>query len=260
MLCDKVKEKQQAALIEKYGTHVPLKNEAIKAKMQQTVKEKYGVENVSQLPEVRLKMAQTTFERYGVEHYNELPEMKDYMRQHCAEWLKESWENGGPNKGIVRPEEWNQKQRETVTNLMMLGVWKAGYPRSHKGFCYPKNKCKKDKVFFRSSYEAIYCYYLDNHPDIEWFSFEAFKIPYEFEGKNRFYIPDFLIKWHGNDQLAVVELKADFMKDDEQVLLKSEFMKNFAKSSDMSFSMLVCDDIQKLNISFEHLKKIDFVK
>jgi hypothetical protein len=112
---DEIKAKQQAVLIEKYGTHVPLQNKEVKAKMQKTVLERYGVTNVVMIPEVRAKMAKTMYENYGVEHYNHLPEMKDYLRENCPQWLKESWESGGPMKGITRPEEWNKKQRETVS-------------------------------------------------------------------------------------------------------------------------------------------------
>lgn len=257
---NEIKAKQQAVLEEKYGVSVPLQNDKIKAKMQKTVLEKYGVTNVALLPEVRAKMAKTMYERYGVEHYNELPEMKDYLREHCAEWLKESWEAGGPMKGIVRPEEWNEKQRKTVTDLIILGVWKAGYPRSKKGFCFTRNKCKKSKVYFRSSYEAIYCFYLDNHPDVEWFSFEAFRIQYEYDGRQRYYIPDFVIKWVGKSKLAIHELKAEFMKDDEQVEVKSRCANLFADNNSMEFNMLCCKEIQDLGISFDKLKETGFVE
>lgn len=256
---DEVKAKQQAVLIEKYGTHVPLQNEEIKAKMQKTVLERYGVTNVVMIPEVRAKMAKTMYENYGVEHYNQLPEMKDYLRENCPQWFQKSWEDGGPNKGIVRPEEWNQKQRETVTELMMMGLWKSGYPRSHKGFCFPKNKCQKKKVYFRSSYEAIYCFYLDYHPDVEWFSFEAFRVSYEFDGKQRYYIPDFLIKWKNIDKLSIKELKAEFMREDEQVEAKTRCAQLFATNNNMDFEMLCCKDIHDLKITFDDLKENGFV-
>jgi len=255
---DDVKAKQQAVLIEKYGTHIPLQNKEVKAKMQNTVQERYGVTNVAMLPEVRSKMAKTMYENYGVEHYNQLPEMKDYLRDNCPQWLQESWENPWA-KGITRPEEWNQKQSETVTELMMLGMWKSGYPRSHKGFCFPKNKCKKKKVYFRSSYEAIYCFYLDYHPDVEWFSFEAFRVPYEFDGKQRYYIPDFLIKWKDTNKLSIKELKAEFMREDEQVEAKTRCAQLFATDNNMDFEMLCCKDIHDLKISFDELKENGFV-
>lgn len=142
---------------------------------------------------------------------------------------------------------------------MMLGLWKSGYPRSQKGFCFPV-KCRKPKVYFRSSYEAIYCFHLDQCPDVEWFSFESFRIPYEFEGKERYYIPDFLIKWHDSDVLSIKELKAEFLKNDERVEAKTRCADLFAADNNMDFEMLCCEDINHLGIDFEKLKKSGFVE
>jgi hypothetical protein len=256
---DGVKAKLKAVFQERYGVDAPLQDPEILAKMQQTNLDRHGVANVASLPEVQVKMAKTTLERYGVEHYNQLPEMKEYLRENCPQWLKESWDAGGPNKGVPRPEEWNQKQRETVTELMMLGLWKAGYSRSHKGFCFPKNKCQKKKVYFRSSYEAIYCFYLDHHPDVEWFSFEAFRVSYEFGGKQRYYIPDFLIKWKDANKLSIKELKAEFLREDEQVKAKTSYAQLFAANNDMDFEMLCCKEIHDLGVTFDSLKEIGFV-
>lgn len=246
------------AMQERYGVDFPLQNEQIKEKTKQTCQERYGVDNPLSSQEIRVKGYKTSLERYGVEHYNQLPEMKDYLRENCPQWLKESYENPWA-KGITRPEEWNAKQRETVTELMMMGLWKSGYPRSHKGFCFPKHKCKKNEVYFRSSYEAIYCFYLDYHPDVEWFSFEAFRVPYEFEGKQRYYIPDFLIKWKDTDKLSIRELKAEFMREDEQVEAKTMCAQLFATNNKMDFEMLCCKDIHDLGITFDELKENGFV-
>ena len=254
-----VQERQKAVMREKYGVDHPCQSAEIMKKMMARNKEKYGVENVASLPEVRVKMAKTTLERFGVEHYNQLPEMKDYLRANCKEWLAESYANPWA-KGITRPEEWNQKQRETVTQLMTLGTWKAGYSRSKKGFCFPANKCKKSEVYFRSSYEAIYCFYLDNHPNVDWFSFECMRIPYEYGGKIRYYVPDFLIKWVGNDMLSIHELKAEFLREYEQVQLKQQCAESFGLSHNMKFTMLYSDDIKSLGIDFETLKQSGFVK
>ena len=251
-----VQDKQRKVMLEKYGVEHPYQSPEIMAEMKRKNMEKYGVENVAQLPEVQVKMAQTTLERYGVEHYNQLPEMKDYLRENCKAWLAESY--AAPwAKGITRPEEWNQKQRETVTMLMMAGTWRAGYPRSHKGFCYPV-KCRKDRVYFRSSYEAIYCFYLDNHPDVAWFSFEAFRIPYDFGDKTRYYVPDFLVGWT-NGKLSIKELKAEFLRQDEQQLAKQHAGDLFAKAQDMDYELLFNDFIDSLSITFEHLKDIGYV-
>lgn len=260
MHLESTKLKQKQTMQEKYGVDHPYQSPEIMEKMKQKNLEKYGVENVAQLPEIQIKMAQTTLEKYGVEHYNELPEMREYLRQNCREWLAESWANGGPMKGIVRPEEWNQKARETITKLMIAGKWKSGYPMSKKGFCYPDKKCKKDKVYFRSSYEAIYCYYLDNNDLVEWFSFESFRIPYDFKGKTRFYVPDFLVKWKNTDVLSIKEIKAEFLKEDDKQIAKQVAANLFANTNCMDYELLFNEQIKSTNITFEFLKEIKFVR
>jgi len=252
------KERQRQTIQEKYGVDHAMQSEEVKNKTKKTNLERYGVENVAQTPEVRIKMAQTTLQRYGVEHYNQLPEMKDYLRENCRDWLAESWANPWA-KGIVRPEEWNQKQRETVTKLMSAGEWMAGYPTSKKGFCYP-SKSKKDKVYFRSSYEAIYCYHLDNDDSVDWFSFEPFRIPYNFEGKVRFYVPDFLIKWKQSEILSIREIKAEFLREDDKNIAKKVAASIFASEKGMDYGLLFDEDIKALEIDFDHLKSIGFVR
>lgn len=258
MHLDETKERQKKTVQEKYGVDHPMRSEEVKKKTKKTNMERYGVENVAQTPEVRIKMAQTTLQRYGVEHYNQLPEMKDYLRENCRDWLAESWANPWA-KGIVRPEEWNQKQRETVTKLMSAGEWRAGYPTSKKGFCYP-SKSKKDRIYFRSSYEAIYCYHLDNNDLVEWFSFESFRIPYEFEGKIRFYVPDFLVKWKDIEKVSIREIKAEFLREDDKQIAKKVAATLFADQNGMDYELLFDKDIKSLNINFDYLKEIGFVR
>ena len=207
---EEVKARQQAVLEKKYGSHVPLQNADIKAKMQKTVQDKYGVTNVAMIPEVRAKMAKTMYENYGVEHYNQLPEMKDYLRENCAEWLKESWESGGPNKGVPRPEEWNQKQRETVMELIDHGKWDAGPKHSIKGK-YQSKKCRRQLPMFRSSYELKVHWHLDNNEEVEWYDYEPFRISYfDTEGEKRYYVIDFVVKY--KDGLKAIEVKNDYNK------------------------------------------------
>lgn len=258
MHLDETKERQKKTIQEKYGVDHPMRSEEVKKKARKTNMERYGVENAAQAPEVRVKMAQTTLQRYGVEHYNQLPEMKDYLRENCRDWLAESWANPWA-KGIVRPEEWNQKQRETVIKLMIAGEWMAGYPTSKKGFCYP-SKSKKEKVYFRSSYEAIYCHHLDSNDSVDWFAFEPFRIPYEFEGKIRFYVPDFLIKWKDSETISMKEIKAEFLRDDDKNIAKKTAATLFAGQNGMDYELLFDEDIKALNIEFDHLKEIGFVR
>jgi hypothetical protein len=115
-----VQEKQKSVIREKYGVDHPLQNAEILEKTKQTNLERYGVEWGLASEEIKLKGIETMLEKYGVERYNQLPEMREYLRQHCKHWLAESYANPWA-KGIKRPEEWNNKQRESVRFKIQSG-------------------------------------------------------------------------------------------------------------------------------------------
>lgn len=265
-----LKEKKEKTNLERYGSKSPAGNKEVRAKMTQTNLDRYDFPHAMQNPEIQQKAKETNLERYncestfqypefrekakktmmanyGVEHYNQLPEMKDYLREMCRINFKEWWSD-------------SLAQSERMSELINSGEWKSGYTNSKKGYCYPKNKCKRDKIFFRSSYEAIYCYYLENNPDVEWFSFEEFRIKYELDNKEKYYVPDFLIKWKNSDKLSIVETKAEFLQFDEKVIAKNFYTNLFSESNNMDFKMLINDDIKSLNISFEYLLEIGFAE
>lgn len=255
---EQIKAKQQAVLIEKYGTHVPLQNEEVKAKMQKTVQDRYGVTNVAKLPEVRAKMAKTMFENYGVEYYNQLPEMKDYLRNNCPQWLKESWESGGPMKGITRPEEWNEKERETVLNLMAEGKWKGGPKNTLKGW-YTSVKCTKPRPMFRSSYELKTHWHLDNDDQVDWYDYEPFYIPYyDTEGKKRRYIIDYVVKYKSGNLLAI-EVKNNYTQGGEATIRKLEAFLEYCGSL-LKHEFWSCDRIKSLGLQTERLLESDRVE
>jgi len=212
MQTEEGKKRAKEAFQKLYGADHPMQTEEVKAKTRATNQERYGVDNVLSLPEVRVKAAQTTLERYGVEHYNQLPEMRDYLRENCPQWLKESWESGGPMKGITRPEEWNEKQRETVTQLIAAGEWKCGPEHTIKGY-FQSVKCQRGAVLFRSSYELKVHMFLEEMEEVEWYDYEPFRIPfYDTEGKKRYYIIDFIFKMKDKDRPVAVEVKNNYTK------------------------------------------------
>jgi hypothetical protein len=257
---DDIKAKQQAVLTEKYGTHVPLKNNEVKAKMQKTVQERYGVTNVAMLPEVRAKMAKTMYENYGVEHYNQLPEMKDYLRENCPQWLQESWENPWA-KGITRPEEWNQKQRETVANLIKNGNWSGGFKSNCRGKYFAR-KCRKNSPRFLSSLELKMHFFLDNNPNVEWYDYECLAIPYiKKEGTKHLYFPDFLVKFFDNPYEHIIETKTWKEKDSINVQIKQNAAIDYADEHKMIYVLMFDEDVDRLvDIDFELIKSVPQVQ
>ena len=251
-----IKDKQKQVMQEKYGVDHPYQSQEIMQKMKENNFKKYGVENVAQLPEVQLKMASTTFEKYGVEHYNQLPEMKEYLRENCREWLAESWANPW-SKGIERPEEWNQKQSQTVTKLIGEGKWNSVSNHSLKGK-YKSKKCRKKNPSFRSSYELKVHSHLDNSDDVDWYDYEPFKVSYyDAEGHKRYYIVDFVVKYKSGRLLAI-EVKNDYSVKLELNLIKKEAFKK--ECSDLEYETWSNEKIKSLNIDLETLLESSLIK
>jgi hypothetical protein len=211
MQTDAAKKKQKSTMNEKYGVDHPYQSPEIMAKMKANNMKKYGVENVGQLEDVQVKMAKTMLDKYGVEHYNQLPAMKDYLRENCAVWLAESYANPW-NAGITRPEEWKQKQRETVADLIERGEWKSG-GKTYKGW-YNSLKCRRTHPMYRSGYELKVHFHLDDCDDVEFYDYEPFQMPYEdTEGKQRHYTVDFIVRYKSGRTL-LIEVKNNYSKEE----------------------------------------------
>lgn len=255
-----VKAKHQAVLIEKYGVTSPLQNKEILAQMQEGLLERYGVTNVAQLPEVQEKISQTMMERYGVERYNELPEMKEYLRINCPQWLKESWEAGGPMKGIVRPEEWNEKQRDTVRMRIQTGTWHGGFQSNCRGR-YTSTKCRKAKPRFLSSLELKLHYFLDTNKNVEWYDYECLAIQYhKTTGTSHLYFPDFLVKFFDDSREHIIETKTWKEKDSINVQLKQEAGIQYATTHNMTYTIMYDEDVDELGLNIESIKALGQVE
>jgi len=247
---EQVKKKQRQTMVDKYGVEFPYQSPEIMQKMKASNLEKYGVENVAALPEVQLKMAQTTLERYGVEHYNQLPEMKDYLRENCKEWLAGSYETGGPNKGIIRPEEWNQKQRETVLEAIKNGTWKGGGKHSLRGL-FKGAKCKRTVSWFRSSFELKTYLWLEDNDNVISYDYEPFAISYMgTDGHSRFYFPDFLII-RRSERPLLLEIKNDFTINSAINISKSDSAIKYTNDCGLDFQVWANAEIEGLKIDLK---------
>lgn len=199
-------EKLNKTMQEKYGVDYPLQSEEVREKMRQTCQERYGVDNPAQLPEIQDKISSTMEEHFGVKHYNELPEMREYLRNHCREWLKESWESGW-QKGIPKTEEQKQKIREAVTNRINAGEWLSCGNNTYQGW-YVSQKCLKGKIYWRSGYELLAMIHFDNDENVEFYDYEPFQVSYyDTENKKRHYTVDFIVKYKNKSNLLAVEVK-----------------------------------------------------
>lgn len=258
MKSEESKKKLREVFQKKYGADTPLQNKEVAAKMKQTNLERYGVENVAQVPEIRLKMAQTTFEKYGVEHYNQLPEMRSYLQDNCREWLKESYEHPWA-KGIVRPEEWNEKQSETMANKITSGELEPCNPKFYITGYFYSNKCKKKRAFFRSGLELMTHYYLHINEDVNWYENEPFSIKYETKKGIRRYIPDFFVNRIKQSPM-LLEIKPAFRMREEATQYKVISATQYAKEHEWKFIYIDETFFKEQGIYIQDIKNLDFVE
>lgn len=258
MHSEKVKEKQKKSMNEKYGVDHPYQSKEIMDKMRESNMEKYGVENVGMLPEVQEKMKETRKEKYGVEHYNQLPEMREWMSENCKNWLQESWDNPWA-KGITRPKEWNDKQRETVIEKINSGTFTpSGVKGTIKGK-YNSKKCKRKNPMFRSSYELAVHFHLDECPDVTFYDYEPFQVSYcDTEGKNRYYTVDFIIKYN-DGRLLAVEVKNNYHKNKFLNNSKYKAFINECEKHGFEFEIWTNEKIKSLNKSLDIMLKSELV-
>lgn len=256
MKTEEGKNTQKEAMIAKYGVEHPLQSPAIVAKMLQTVQERHGINNVMQIPEVMEKQQQTTFDAYGVKHYNQLPEAKEYLRENCTTWLADSYANPWA-KGITRPEEWNERNRQAVRTLMQEGKWHGGFISNMRGR-FPAWKCRKEMPRFLSSLELKLHYYLNHCDNVEYYDYEGLIISYvkPSDNKEHDYYPDFQIKYYGDNVIHVQETKAYLQKDNLDVIAKQNYAINYCNSNNMRYSIIFDEDVNNIvQKDFEDIKK-----
>lgn len=258
MKTEEVKKRQESVIMEKYGVAHPLQNAEILEKAKQTNMERYGEEWGLACDKIRQKGIETMLEKYGVTHYNQLPEMKEYLRENCTQWLNESYENPWA-KGIKRPEEWNQKQRETISELIQQGKWLAGHKNTLRGY-YLGNKCKRKISFFRSGFELLMHYFLDHSELVEWYDYEPFYIEYDgVDGNKHHYHPDFLVKYYNNNTLHIKEVKADYLHDSEDTKAKYAGIMGIVDDKNFTFEVLLKEDVYAFGLDILEIKKLPIV-
>lgn len=111
--------------------------------------------------------------------------------------------------------------------------YKNDYPIS-----YRSNKVHNKVSICRSPIELKYFKELDNEPRVISYIPEPFKIPYEFEGKMRNYIPDVLI--HYVDAIdKLVEIKVMREVSEPINIAKFNAAREYAKNNGMIFKIIV---------------------
>ena len=98
---------------------------------------------------------------------------------------------------------------------------------THKGFYKPYHPEKyagnPTNIVYRSSWELLFCRYLDDHPDVISWSSEEFSIPYKsVDGRYHRYFPDFKVKFRdatNREHTTVFEIKPQTQRSEPKMPL-----------------------------------------
>jgi hypothetical protein len=164
-------------------------------KRKQTCVEKYGVDNVSKNEKIKQKVKNSMIEN-GTDYGFRSQSYKDTLMK---------------NYGVKNPSQSSIIHR-----------------KQHSGYIF---KHHISGLYYRGSYEKNFINYcLENNIEIENFNGS---IDYIFEGKNRKYFPDFLIKKSN----TVIEIKSSYTYDIEKE--QNEAKKEATISSGFNFKFII---------------------
>jgi len=110
------------------------------------------------------------------------------------------------------------------------------------------------KLLYRSSYEKLALILLDMKPEVQDILVEPIRIPYDFNGKTKIYIPDFLVKLSNGNQILIEVKPRAFVKG--VVLIKAEAAKVWAKNNNAVFCIWTEDILHNSSSTTTSLQEI----
>ena len=163
----------------------------------QTCLEKYGVKNYSQTDECRKKVKRSLLERYGDENYHNVELTKkrclekygveNFMQRQDIDIFTKYRERTGYSSPFANPAVIKKREEN---NLEKYGV--KFVSQLHEIRVKSAQKYTYNDLGFDSKWELAYFIYLtDNNIEFEYQP--NIKMPYMFENKERFYMPDFKV-------------------------------------------------------------------
>lgn len=139
----------------------------------------------------------------------------DYLRKH-SEWAKKNSHFIKYNEDRKNIPEINRKWREATSLWYVNNLDKQRHPNRNYQTGYYINE--HGEFYYQSSWEKEFMEFLDSVANIKWTNKHGIRIPYKFDGINRFYIPDFYITY--NDTFIIIELKG-WIRDDTQYKIQA---------------------------------------
>ncbi len=101
-------------------------------------------------------------------------------------------------KAIRRLPENRRKSSERTHDLIEKGVIKL-----NRGVASRLKTVKGGEFTTKSSYETRYALQLEADPEVVGFVYEPLRIPYEWDGCVRYYLPDFLVRYKDGREILV---------------------------------------------------------
>lgn len=117
-----------------------------------------------------------------------------------------------------------------------------------------KDSTKSHRAFYRSSWEALLMYKLEEDDNVKYYESEPFSIKYYHpDGSLHRYIPDLLVVFNDNSKL-LVEIKADYLLDDELVKLKSSAAIEYCNLMGMDYIVISWNELKLISTYYDKLK------
>lgn len=183
--------------------------------------EKFGIERSKSIRQVQSEKCgwkgKSLEERFTPERANEIRKMA-----------------GSKNKGTRRSEETKKKMSESMHKRMIENpesFHSYGIKGWYRGF------------FFRSACEYFFMKKLEREGidlmnDVK---YESFRIPFEFDGVARTYIPDFYVK----SRATVYEVKYSFSSESDSIIeVKKKAAIDFLRSQNISYKMVQASELE----------------
>lgn len=127
-------------------------------------------------------------------------------------------------KNHTRTEEHAKNLRDASIRLRIEEPWRFGQKRFKRGYCL--NSSTDLLEYYASGFELAIMEKLNDDTTVEfWTKKHKITIDYEYEGKNRKYLPDFYIKYK-NGSIVILEAKGiiyDQGQVDKKIIAATEF-------------------------------------
>jgi hypothetical protein len=163
-----------------------------------------------------------------------------------------------PLKNVPQKEEFVEKRRVAIIKVIAEGKF-SPQNSYNKARSKTIQTIKGGTVICHSSWEEVYARHLDSDDDVVSYQKDKLRIPYLKDGEERIYITDYLIEFSSGKR-KLVEIKPKEMLEEDDNLLKIEAGKLWCSRNDISFSLVLGEEIKKLNggkipLSFNEQRK-----